>query len=84
MNFKTPVSSNVLYQRSRLPDIRITEKTFEVEYDSQHSSGMGRKRTTLSFKPRRNAAVAELGKRGITKHDPSIFKTGKCWEIPDK
>jgi len=80
----TPVSTNLLHHLSRLKDITVTSRTFEVPYDLEHGNGMGRKTEMLSFERQRSAAAKELGRRGNPDYDLSAYKAEGCWLISKK
>jgi len=78
----TPVSTNLLHHLSRLKDMTVTSRTFEVPYDLEHGNGMGSKTETLSFESQRSAAIKELICRGNPDYDFSVFKAEGCWSLP--
>ena len=78
----TPVSTSLLHHLAQLADVRVTSRTFEVAYDSDHPSGTGRKTETLSFERQRHAATRELDRRGNPDYDLSVYKAADCWRIP--
>lgn len=78
----TPVSTNLLHHLSRLKDITVTSRTFEVPYDHKHPSGMGSNTETLSFESQRSAAAKELARRGSPDYDLSVYKAEGCWSFP--
>ena len=78
----TPVSTNVLHHLRQLRDIEVITATFEVEYDHNHSSGMGERTEILSFVRQRKAATRELARRGNPDYDLSVYKAEGCWRIP--
>jgi len=77
----SPVSSNLLHHLSKLPDIQVERGIFEVEYDSEHPTGMGTSYMTLSFKDHRQTAEKELKRRGNPPYDPDYYRTRSNWLI---
>ena len=71
-NVNTPISSNILYELSKIKSVRevISQETY-----------MGDRFTELSFEPIRSLAHDELIKRGNPSYDPAAYLDSDAWNI---